>query len=56
MRFKTNIVHRIQLIWKRGYFYRCNHAVGKLKMEQRRKKTNEYGRKITCKNCKRWKK
>lgn len=50
MKFKTNIVHKAETT-RRGVYYRCNHAVGKLSEEQLLKKTNWRGKKITCKNC-----
>jgi len=55
MKFKTNIVHRIQ--WKEKHpYYRCNHAVGVLSGQQIILKTNSCLKKrVTCKNCNRWK-
>lgn len=53
MKFKTNKVHLYEFR-DRGYYYGCNHAVGKLSQDQLENKTAKYGKRITCKNCKKW--
>lgn len=54
MKFKTNIRHRVVRIYGK-YYYRCNHAVGKLSKEQIFSKTGYKSIEVTCKNCLRWK-
>lgn len=55
MKFKTKIIHKIE--WRDDEpYYRCNHAVGVLSGQQIIFKTNScYKKKVTCKNCRKWK-
>ena len=55
MRFKTNIIHRIEWIDGKPY-YKCNRAVGVLSGQQIIHKTTEVTKvNLTCKNCMRCK-
>jgi hypothetical protein len=53
MRFKTDIVHKIEWITRYNPCYKCNHAVGTLNENQINFITNFFGKRVTCKNCKR---
>lgn len=55
MKFKTKIRHHVKRIYGK-YYYRCNRAVGSLNREQILQKTAYNNYKVTCKNCRRWKK
>ena len=47
-------IHKI--VWReRKPYYRCNRAVGVLSGQQIIFRTNSSGKRVTCKNCKKWK-
>jgi len=53
IKFKSDKRHKAK-VTPEGIYYACNSAVGKLSRQQQRKKTNLFGKRITCVNCRRF--
>lgn len=53
VKFKTKKIHKAKF-YDGKIYYACKRAVGPLTKQQLKVKTNFYGRKITCENCRRF--